>query len=199
MAARGMFSNVIVGGVIKNVSITTGTVNNCAALFGYNFKGVLENVRIHVNKAYYNGTQAPLFDNQLAGGSIKNLFVTFGDSVTMGGNSNGLISSTIETGVTIEGLYVVGSYVSTQNTNAMITWTKNKGTHDARYIAAMSRTGAKLGAYFASAQDFADGIETIEGVKQTATDVYEKQIAELYDSVIWDLTSGLPTLKSASK
>ena len=198
--AWGMFSNLLSGGVIKNVSITAGTGNDgTKALFGVCSKGTLENVRIHIEKATYNGEQAPLFDNALLSGALKNVFVTFGGAVTFAGNSNGLISSKIEPGVTIEGLYVVGSYTSTSNTNAMVTWTKNKSTYDARYIAAMTKNGVKYGAYFDSVIDFIDGIETIEGVKQTATDVYEKQIAQLYDSEIWDLTSGLPTLKSASK
>ena len=197
--ARGLFSNLTTGGVVKNVSITAGTVDATNTIFGYNSKGSLENVRIHIEKAIYNGSQAPLFDNAILGGSLKNVFVTYGSSVTFAGNSNGLISSIIESGVTIEGLYVVGGYTSTSNTNPMITWTKNKGTHDARYIAAMTKGGVKYGAYFASATDFASGVETIEHVAQAATDVYKNQIASLFDSAIWDLSGTLPELKKLAE
>ena len=161
-------------------------------MFGKNSKGTIENVRIHVEKAAYVGTQAPLFDNAILAGSLKNVFITFGASVAFNGSVNGLISSVVETVVKFENVYAVGTYTCLNGN--ILTWAKN-ATHNTRFKNAMN---AGNGAYFTSLADFKAGTATVDGVKQDAVD-YKAKIASAYDSAIWDLSGDYPELKKPSK
>lgn len=193
--AWGMFSTLAEGGVIKNVSIIAGETTATNALFGKYCLGTLENIRIHVEKGSYGGEKAPLFDRNInKGATIKNVFVTFGLDVTFSGINNGLIASLCETSVDIEGLYVVGGYADTHKSSKIKTWCKQESSNK-NYVNAMTKDGVKYGAYFASKADFINGIETINGEAQAATDIYKNQIANLYDSSVWDLTGDYPELK----
>lgn len=194
--AWGLFSTLASGGVIKNVSIIAKGTDETSTntVFGKYCHGTVENVRIHIEKGAFGGEKAPLFDSAVKSGTVmKNVLVTFGESVTFSGSHNGLVSSICDaSGITIEGVYFIGAYTDTKGT--MNTWCR-QATSDTRYVKLMTKDGVKYGAYFASVDDFKKGIETIKGEAQAATEVYKNQIASLFDEKIWDLTGDVPELK----
>lgn len=194
--AWGLFSTLASDGVIKNVSIVAAeTTKISGSLFGKYCHGTVENVRIHVDKVGFASTEiAPLFDYKICDGSvINNVVVSFGTGVDLSKNNTGLLSSYVESNVNISGLYVIGAYTDTNATSKMKTWCKQEAS-DNNIVNAMTKEDVKYGAYFASVADFADGIETIKGEAQEATDVYKNQISELFDENVWDLTGELPEL-----
>ncbi len=204
----GLFTYIAESGVVKNVKIqgVAATSNEKSAILAHVIEGKVQNVNI----VYYVANRTPTISNTgilccraTNSAVFENIVVDISQlAFKHNGNNWGLLwAYTDLDGLTmVKGVYVIGGATAVMQSSGKV-WCGAEAQNSAT-VSAMSRTGHE-GAYFSSADNFTNGLETTAFVADGSA--YAETTAEHnawtyinanFSADIWDLSGAIPTLKA---